>query len=76
MLRRLTGRLRAGWYASGLWSSQAVSVQDAAEVEAVEDELFFRLRCIERAALLRVRDLPPGDAERLTTLCEALRVSA
>ena len=74
--KHLLGRLRAGWYASGLWSSQAVSVQDAAEVEAVEDELFFRLRCIERAALLRVRDLPSGDAERLTTLCEALRVSA
>jgi hypothetical protein len=72
--QHLLGRLRAGWYASGLWSSEAITVQDAAEVEAVEDELFFRLRCIERAALLRVSELPQGDAERLTRLCQALRV--
>jgi hypothetical protein len=40
----LAQRLRAGWFASGLWSGAAMTVDDAAEVEAVEDELFFRLR--------------------------------
>ena len=69
----LLGRLRLGWNASGLWSAQAVSVQDAAEVEAIEDELIFRLRAIERAALLRAGELAPGDAARLGRLCEVLR---
>ena len=71
----LVGRLRAGWFASGLWSSDAVTVQDAAEVEAVEDELFFRLRAIERAALLRAGELSPADAASLNVLCEALRAA-
>jgi len=71
--QHLLGRLRAGWYASGLWSSEAVAVQDAAEVEAVEDELFFRLRSIARAAQLRAGELPPGDAAKLGQLCDALQ---
>lgn len=71
----LIGRLRAGWFASGLWSSEAVSAQDAAEVEAVEDELFLRLRSIERAALLRAGELPPADAARLEVLCAAMRMA-
>ena len=69
LAQHLLGRLRTGWYASGLWSSQALSDQDAAEVEAVEDELVFRLRSIERAARLRAGDLPPQDAEKLELLC-------
>ena len=69
----LLARLRLGWNASGLWSASAVSVRDAAEVEAIEDELIFRLRGIERAALLRAGELAPGDAARLGRLCEALR---
>jgi hypothetical protein len=69
----LLSRLRAGWYASGLWSSEAILPEDAAEVEAVEDELFFRLRSIERAALLRAGELPPADLRRLKMLCEGLR---
>jgi hypothetical protein len=69
----LLGRLRLGWNASGLWSASAVSARDAAEVEAIEDELIFRLRGIERAALLRAGELAPGDAARLGRLCEALR---
>ena len=72
----LIGRLRAGWFASGLWSSAAVTAQDAAEVEAVEDELFFRLRAIERAALLRAGELNAADAASLSVLCEALREPA
>ena len=71
----LLGRLRAGWFASGLWSTEALSAQDAAEVEAVEDELFFRLRSIERAALLRAGDLPAADAARLEELCAAMRMA-
>jgi HD-GYP domain-containing protein (c-di-GMP phosphodiesterase class II) len=69
----LLGRLRLGWNASGLWSAEAVSARDAAEVEAIEDELIFRLRAIERAALLRAGELAPGDAARLGRLCEVLR---
>jgi len=73
LTQHLLGRLRAGWYASGLWSSEALTAHDAAEVEAVEDELFFRLQAIERAARLRAGELPPADAARLQALCEALR---
>ena len=72
LAQHLLGRLRAGWYASGLWSSEAVTVHDAAEVEAVEDELFFRLRGISRAAQLRAGQLPPNDAAKLGQLCGAL----
>ena len=38
-MQHLLGRLRAGWYASGLWSVEAISPYDAGEVEAIEDEL-------------------------------------
>jgi len=69
----LLGRLRTGWYASGLWSSEAVIAEGAAEVEAIEDELFFRLNAIERAALLCAGELPPADADRLDLLCDSLR---
>ena len=61
--------------ASGLWSDQAVASQDAAEVEAVEDELLFRLRAIERAAVLRAGELPEEDAQRLRRLCDSLAPS-
>lgn len=71
----LLGRLRTGWYASGLWSTEGVTAQDAAEVDAVEDELSFRLRSIERAAQLRAGELPPADATRLALFCEALRTA-
>jgi hypothetical protein len=70
--QHLLGRLRTGWNASGLWSTESLAPQDAAEVEAVEDELFFRLRSIERAAQLRAGELPPADAHRLRLLCESL----
>ncbi len=69
----LLGRLRTGWYASGLWSSQALQAQDVAEVDAVEDELFFRLRAIERAVLLRAGKLENDEGRRLNTLCETFR---
>ena len=72
LAQHLLDRLRTGWYASGLWSSHAISDQDAAEVEAVEDELYFRLRSIERATRLRAGELPQRDAERLEMLCTDL----
>lgn len=73
MAQHLLGRLRAGWNASGLWSVEAVLEQDPAEVEAVEDELFFRLRAIERAVLLRAGRLPVADGAALEQLCAGLR---
>lgn len=74
--RHLLGRLRVGWNASGLWSAQALTARDAAEVEAIEEELVFRLRAIERASMLRAGELAPRDAGRLATLCESLRAVA
>jgi HD domain len=68
----LLSRLRKGWYASGLWSLETLAVQDTAEVEAVEEELFFRLRSIERAARLRAGDLGRDDAPVLEALCDCL----
>jgi hypothetical protein len=70
--QHLLAKLRAGWNASGLWSQQAVAAQDAAEVEAIEDELHFRLRSIQRAALLRAGKVPPTDMRRLNLLCDQL----
>jgi hypothetical protein len=72
----LLTRLRTGWNASGLWSADCLVAQDLAEVEAVEDELLFRLQAIRRAAQLRAGDLPDEDALRLTLLCEGLDVAA
>ena len=76
LAQHLLGRLRTGWYASGLWSSDAVTTQDAAEVESVEDELFFRLRSIERATRLRVGELPAAEALQLQALCDTLNHAA
>ena len=73
LAQHLLGRLRTGWYASGLWGTAALKTTEAAEVEAVEDELFFRLRAIERSALLRAGELAAPDAERLNLLCLSLQ---
>ena len=70
--QHLLAKLRTGWNASGLWTDGAIAAQDAAEVEAVEDELHFRLRSIQRAALLRAGKLPPTDMRRLNLLCDQL----
>jgi len=68
----LLGRLRLGWNASGLWSDEAAGAADAAEVEAIEHELQFRLRGIHRATLLRAGKLPAGDLQSLNLLGEQL----
>jgi hypothetical protein len=71
LAEHLLGRLRTGWTASGLWCDEAVAGQDVAEVDAIEHELSFRLRAIERAARLRAGDLPEADARRLALLCDS-----
>lgn len=76
LARHLLTRLRTGWFASGLWSPEAMAAQDAGEVEAVEDELAFRLGGIERALRLRAGELPEADAQRLQQLCDGLATSA
>ncbi len=48
----LVARLRIGWNESGLWHPQAATGLDAAEVEAMEDELYFRLRGVQRAVTM------------------------
>jgi len=72
----LLGRLRTGWNESGMWNPRALASADAAEVEAVEDELYFRLRGIQRATLLRAGQLPAREAAALEALCESLAMGA
>jgi len=67
----LLGRLRAGWNESGMWNPRAMLSSDAAEVEMLEDELYFRLRGVQRATLLLAGQLPAPHAEELTTLCDS-----
>jgi hypothetical protein len=68
----LLGRLRAGWNESGMWNPRAMANPDAAEVEAVEDELYFRLRGIQRATLLLAGRLPREEGAALGALCDSL----
>jgi hypothetical protein len=68
----LIGRLRTGWNDSGMWNPEAMATADAAEVEALEDELYFRLRGVQRATLLAAGKLPPEEAAVLNEVCEAL----
>jgi hypothetical protein len=72
MAQHLLARLRVGWAASGLWVGGEFAVQDAAEIEAVEQELLFRLRSIHRATLLSAGKLPAGDLQSLNLLGEQL----
>jgi hypothetical protein len=72
LARFLLERLRAGWNESGMWNPLALAGPDAAEVEAVEDELYIRLRGIQRATLLRAGKLPPAEAAELGALCDSL----
>jgi len=68
----LLTRLRTGWNESGLWNPEALASADAAEVEALEDELYFRLRGVQRATLLLAGPLPEAEAAALTELCDSL----
>lgn len=68
----LLGRLRVGWNESGMWNPRALVSADAVEVEAVEDELYFRLRGVQRATLLLAGQLPADEAAELGALCDSL----
>lgn len=68
----LVARLRVGWNESGLWHPQAATGVDAAEVEAMEDELYFRLRAVQRAVTMKAGELPAEEAAALAALCESL----
>ena len=68
----LLGRLRAGWNESGLWGSRTLAATDAAEVEALEDELYFRLRGVQRATLRAAGKLPSPESGELAALCDSL----
>jgi hypothetical protein len=65
-------RLRAGWNESGLWGLHVPAGAEAAEVEALEDEIYFRLRAIQRAMLLHAGELERDDAAALQALGESL----
>ena len=68
----LVARLRIGWNESGLWHPQAATGLDAAEVEAMEDELYFRLRGVQRAVMMKAGELPADEAGALAALCDSL----
>ena len=68
----LVARLRIGWNESGLWHADAATGADAAEVEAMEDELYFRLRGVQRAVMMKAGELPADEAGALAALCESL----
>jgi len=70
--RYLLSRLRAGWNESGLWSASAMTSGDPAEIEALEDEIYFRLRAVQRATLLNAGQLPAAEKAQLAELCESL----
>lgn len=76
LTEHLLNRLRSGMMTSGLWSlDPTVAAPDAAEVEAVEGELRFRLRRIERAVRLRAGLLNDQDTQRLDRVCRRLTIA-
>jgi len=68
----LIGRVRTGWNECGLWGHPAPTAANAAEIEAIEDELYRRLRGVQRAVMLRAGSLPEADASTLSTFCDGL----
>lgn len=76
LTEHLLNRLRRGLTTTGLWHADPVALPHAAEVEAVEGELRFRLRRIERAVRLRAGLLTDQDMQRLDRVCQRLTISA
>lgn len=68
----LLGRIRTGWNESGLWATTPTGSDQAAELEAVEDELYRRLRGVQRVTRLRAGSLGETDARRLQDFCDQL----
>jgi hypothetical protein len=76
LTEHLLNRLRRGLTTTGLWHDDPVNTVNAAEVEAVEGELRFRLRRIERAVRLHAGLLTDQDTQRLDRVCQRLTISA
>lgn len=76
LTEHLLNRLRRGLTTTGLWHADPVTLLNIAEVEAVEGELRFRLRRIERAVRLRAGLLTDQDTQRLDRVCQRLTISA
>jgi len=76
LTEHLLNRLRRGLTTTGLWHLDPVASPNAAEVEAVEGELRYRLRRIERAVRLRAGLLTDQDTQRLDRVCQRLTISA
>ena len=76
LTEHLLNRLRRGLTTTGLWHADPVASPNAAEVEAVEGELRYRLRRIERAVRLRAGLLNDQDTQRLDRVCQRLTISA
>lgn len=70
--RYLLHKLRGGWNESGLWSPGAIGTEQAAEAEAVLDQLKARLFAIERVARLSAGELSVEDQDLLNALCRSL----
>lgn len=68
----LLARIRTGWNESGLWADGPTLSAQAAELEAVEDELYRRLRGVQRVTRLRAGALDAADACRLQDFCDQL----
>jgi hypothetical protein len=66
----LVKRLRDGWNASGLWSTDGIEGEDAAEAETVCVALQGRLEAIERSVRLTAgQGLSDDEQETLDQLC-------
>ena len=66
----LVKRLRDGWNASGLWSTDGIEGEDAAEAETVCAALQARLEAIERSVRLTAgQGLSEDEQETLDQLC-------
>ena len=56
--------------------AQDLARMEALLEEALEDELYFRLRGVQRATLLRAGQLPEPEAGQLLALCDSLAMGA
>lgn len=71
LAQQLLNRLRKGWNACGLWSENWDDC-DAGELEAIEQELLYRLSAIHRATVLRAGKLAAAEEASLNQLAEQL----
>lgn len=72
LVLHLLHKLRQGWNESGLWSPQAIGIEQIAEAEAVQDALSHRMLAIERAARLTAGALDASEQDSLDQICLGL----